>query len=307
MYLQTCVISDIALARNVLNLKQAALLYDKILVLQTQYAEYDSVSRGHSIEALLGPSAEYLESNEIVSIVDLPTGKQLSASVPSYARLEKDATIALCNILLTPPDEAEPLLRSGSNAASRALSLVREQDESERSAPILFGSEYEISRLIPGLRNGPDSQERRTSKVLSIALDALPVPDELTPWESIIEFRNDPKNKMMFYEFCLWLESAFRSDRSPRELHLELVSKIDRYKRRLKKHQVNSTFAVLKAITVIPLTVLEKAAKFEWGEIAKALFSAYEAKAELFEEEEKLAENKARYLVHASRAFPEGT
>ena len=61
----------------------------------------------------------------------------------------------------------------------------------------------------------PSSDSRvapSSGEVLQIALNALPVPDESTPWEQIIEYRSDEDSRHKFLDLRNWMSEMARSE-----------------------------------------------------------------------------------------------
>ncbi|MEH2477633.1 hypothetical protein V1282_000990 [Nitrobacteraceae bacterium AZCC 2146] len=57
-----------------------------------------------------------------------------------------------------------------------------------------------------------------TSDVIQVVLNKIPLPDENTPWEAVLDFRSDPKTKHYLNGLRLWMAELTKSNLSKIEL-----------------------------------------------------------------------------------------
>lgn len=60
------------------------------------------------------------------------------------------------------------------------------------------------------------------NEVIRIVLNALPVPDEQTSWEQIIEYRDDPDSQSKFLDLRNWMTEIARNELTPNEAEEKL-------------------------------------------------------------------------------------
>lgn len=93
------------------------------------------------------------------------------------------------------------------------------------------------------------------------ALNNLPVPGESTPWECILEFRQDVNETGKLRNLKLWLEHSF--DAKSEQHATDIISqKIEDYIYAIKKHGVETTIGSLSSVVQFKSSVMTSAAAF---------------------------------------------
>jgi hypothetical protein len=64
----------------------------------------------------------------------------------------------------------------------------------------------------------PELAAKGKSDAIKIVLRSLPLPDEKTPWEQILEYRNDPDSRQKFFALRNWMSDVARSNLTPIEI-----------------------------------------------------------------------------------------
>jgi hypothetical protein len=158
-----------------------------------------------------------------------------------------------------------------------------------------------LSGLIPAI------QERNSSKdnVIQIVLNALPVPDDSTPWEQILEYRNDGDSYHKFLDLRNWMGEVARSELSPVEVEQKLDHLISQYQRHMNLHKMKTKPGVLQTIIVTPADFVENLIKFNWGKIARNLFTLKQRRIALLEGELNAPGSEVAYIIKSRDAFPQ--
>lgn len=143
--------------------------------------------------------------------------------------------------------------------------------------------------------------EAQTKKdnVVGIVLNALPVPDEVTPWEQILEYRSDPDSIVKFLALKNWMNDVARQELSPNEIEEKLEWLIHSYKKHLELHRLKSNSGTLETIIVAGAEFIESLIKFKWSAIAKGLFAFKRRRIALLEGELTLPGNEVAYIIDA--------
>lgn len=157
-----------------------------------------------------------------------------------------------------------------------------------------------LSTAIPSVRS---EAAPRNSEVLQIALNALPVPDESTPWEQIIEYRSDEDSRHKFLDLRNWMSEMARSELTPAEAEQKLEHLISQYQRHMKLHRMKTNTGTLETIVTTSADVLGDLASFKWGKAAETLFSLSRRKVALLEAELTAPGNEVAYIVKARETF----
>lgn len=157
-----------------------------------------------------------------------------------------------------------------------------------------------LSTNIPSMGSGAVA---RRDEVLQIALNALPVPDESTPWEQIIEYRSDKDSRHQFLDLRDWMSEMARSELTPAEAEQKLEYLISQYERHLKLHRMKTNTGTLETVVTTSAEILGDLASFKWGKVAETVFSLKRRKVALLEAELTAPGNEIAYIVKARQTF----
>jgi hypothetical protein len=157
-----------------------------------------------------------------------------------------------------------------------------------------------LSAGIPSAGQGAAS---RSGEVLQIALNALPVPDESTPWEQIIEYRSDEDSRHKFLDLRNWMGEVARSELTPAEAEQKLEHLISQYQRHMKLHRMKTNTGTLETVVTTSLEVISDLLTIKWGKAAEALFSLKKRRVALLEGELTAPGNEVAYIVKAKETF----
>lgn len=145
--------------------------------------------------------------------------------------------------------------------------------------------------------------ESPQSEVLSIVIHVLPIPDEQTPWEQIVEFRNDVESQHRFLDLRNWMNEISRAEVSALEIEQKLEYLLSQYERHMALHKMKINRGVFETLVVSTGEILENIMKFKWGTLAKSLFSISRTRIATLEAELKAPGNEVAYIVKANESF----
>lgn len=135
--------------------------------------------------------------------------------------------------------------------------------------------------------------------VMRVIINSLPVPDELTSWEQILEFRNDPETMGKFLALRNWVNEVARAKLSPVEVEEKLEWLIYDYQRHLELNKLKNNVGTLEIVVVTGAEIIENLLKVNWGKAAKALFSLKQRRIALLEGEINSPGNEIAYILKA--------
>lgn len=139
--------------------------------------------------------------------------------------------------------------------------------------------------------------------VLSMIMNFMPEPSAETPWDAIIEYRQDEDAKKQFIALKHWINSALKSSKSNKELEDELEYLINEYKDHMKLHHMKIEIGTMETVVVASAELLENLVKFKFGKAAKALFAVHKQKVELLEAERQAPGRQLAYIINTSEKF----
>lgn len=86
--------------------------------------------------------------------------------------------------------------------------------------------------------------------VLKIALAALPVPDDQTPWEQLIEYRNDQASLDQFLDLRHWMSEIARGQLTQAEFEEKFDYLLSRYRGHLELEKMKSNTTTFETFVV---------------------------------------------------------
>jgi hypothetical protein len=153
--------------------------------------------------------------------------------------------------------------------------------------------------VYPLFYNGYPELAQQTSgvgDVIDITINHLPTPDDSTPWEQIIDFRNDPDTEIKFRRFQVWMNEVARAKLTPKEIEDKLEWMLDEYRQHMELHKMKTNTSTLE-------TILVALGDRKFGDIAKGLFSVRHRKIALLEAEAKAPGREIAFISKAPETF----
>ena len=150
---------------------------------------------------------------------------------------------------------------------------------------------------IPLLEESPKHQ------VIQIVLNGLPVPDERTSWEQILEFRSDPDSKSKFLDLRHWMSEMARAALTHAELEEKLEYLMSQYQRHTQLHKMKTNAGVLETTVVTTGEIVENLVKIKWGKLAKMFFSLKQRRLALLEGELTSPGSEIAYMIKTRETF----
>ncbi len=149
----------------------------------------------------------------------------------------------------------------------------------------------------------PDAMQ--VGSVVNLVVPRLPKPNDSTPWERIIEFRNDPDAKAPLLSLRRWIRKSVQTIDSLKEIAEELEYLIEEYRSFLRLHEIKSRAGLLEVIVTSGGEIAENLVKLRFGELAKLPFKMRQQELKLLEAERNAPGHEISYIVKANRAVSE--
>ncbi len=146
-------------------------------------------------------------------------------------------------------------------------------------------------------------QKANNCSVVQIVINSLPTPNDQTPWEQILEFRQDPETSGKFLALKQWMREVAKSELTPIEIEEKLDWLIYDYRRHMNLHKMKVDKGAFETVIVTAAELIEDLAKFKWGKAAKSLFSIKERRIALLEGEINAPGSEVAYIVKTREQF----
>jgi len=298
LFRQAAVITDTAFARSIVDAKQAALLFDQLIIIKTSAFRIDRAFKLGSPEAILGHELDWLQNNSIVRFEkeNALRGEAFFQSSPALVQLHKEIQVGYFNVALLPQAKADMYFRRLANATARAAAVFLDQCSDVRHVPLVFHSDGSIDHL--SAKTTP-----QMTSAMSAVFNFVPIPESDTPWENILDLRNDPNTRSAFMDLREWLRSAIDENTTVADLKEQLEHRLDSYEQSLKRHKTRYNYLRLEATALGVFSLPENLLKLRLADIGKGLLSLRKLEIDRLEDEAKLDGCEARYLVHLGEQF----
>jgi hypothetical protein len=210
--------------------------------------------------------------------------------------------------LLASPEEFQAALDQTLGPSATVGQLVNAvchalEDHVRRiSVQLRNAADLDAFPTLTGLVESPDKGADK-SDVIEIVINHLPLPNDLVPWEALLEYRADPDSMTKFLALRNWMSDIGRANLTPSEIEEKLEYLIDRFEQHMRLHKLKANPSAFETVIVGSAEFLEHLAKFRWGDAAKKLFSLKHKRLMLLEGELTAPGNEIAYIVKARETF----
>jgi hypothetical protein len=285
------------------SLKREVLLFNQIAIPELDSRVPRAISSLSHLDGFVGNFDELFWLRDIGIIRDLPallpdgdTARLLLAAI--------EAEMGPPDVMVTPDEQLQNefffsrLEESGRRpevrraVLSRMYSVYLFRDEGVNAFPILT-TRRQIGNVFPS----------GTAPVLEVVLKSMPIPDDKTSWQDIIEFRNDPESMKRLRRLRVWVRKFAKDTHvtSLPEMKEEIEVLLDDYEEHMKIHGMKVNKSATETLLTVAGKVAEDIFKLKWGELAKLPFILKERKVSLLEAELK-APNRELAFISMTRS-----
>lgn len=142
------------------------------------------------------------------------------------------------------------------------------------------------------------------SEVIRFAVQSIPEPDlETTPWEKILDFRNNSDTQKLLLYFRHWLNEIKKKPITYHELSEELNYYCAKYEEHIKVQKLKVNYGTLETLLMISAEMLEGLVRLKPSQTVKALFTFKRQQLELREAEIKAPGRDLAYLIKVKDRF----
>ncbi len=200
-FLRDIIVPSFALRNGSISLKAASIFYDRILVIDGSMFEVE-------VPNVFGSDFDTLQEKGIIEV--LPNKLQW---LPEMKDLIEATKSVMARAIFTPTAESrrEDLLALGANGIARlAATHVSRKNQGGNASPTPSAIPAEIcwSRIRRPSCGNNSTMWIESKRATEVVFQNLPVPDELTPWEDILAFRQEHEIGEYALSLYRWLRDA---------------------------------------------------------------------------------------------------
>lgn len=174
----------------------------------------------------------------------------------------------------------------------RFMAIVMEKTKGVTTVTTFPYTEY--ARKVPNSRK---------ADVAQIVINRLPLPNNETSWEQIIDYRNDPENQNNLLGLRHWIRKISKEELSKAEIEDEIEWRINEFQNHMKLHKMKANTETLEAVVKAPLEIIENLIKLKFSKIPEPFFALKKRQINLLEAELNAPSKEISYIIKTREAF----
>jgi len=174
----------------------------------------------------------------------------------------------------------------------RLMSLVMEATKGVTAVTTLPYTQY--------TRELPNSNK---SDVIQIVIRKLPLPNNETPWEQIIDYRNDSNTQDHLLSLRSWISRISHQNLPLTEIEEELESLTNDFQKHMSFHKMKANTEILEVMVKVPFEIIENLIKLKLSKIPEPLFALKKRQINLMEAELNAPGREMAYIIKTRDNF----
>lgn len=143
----------------------------------------------------------------------------------------------------------------------------------------------------------------RKSNVMQIVIRNLPLPDSVTSWEKVIDYRNDPDSKKNLLALRKWIRKISAEDLALSEVEEEFEWLLNEFQEHMNYHKMKANTETLEVLVKAPLEIIEDLVKLKLSKIPEPFFALKKKQLMLMEAEISAPGKELAYIIKSREAF----
>jgi len=139
--------------------------------------------------------------------------------------------------------------------------------------------------------------------ILNIVLNSISLPNDNTPLEDIVSFRNDEDARHKLLSLRLWMYDMKNEEYTTQYISEKLEYLIHEYEQHMKIQKLKFSSGTLESIIVSTATLVEDIVKLKFEKTAKKLFSIKHRKIHLLEADMNAPGREVAYISNINNKF----
>lgn len=188
---------------------------------------------------------------------------------------------------------------------SRLKSLQEQQFTLIRLMAIVM----EASKGVTAVTTAPyteytrELQNSSKSDVAQVVIKKLPLPSNETPWEQLIDYRNDAKTQRLLLSLRRWINKISTQNLSSLEIEDEIEFLINEFQEHMKLHKMKANTETMEVITNSVSDVLGNLLTLKFSKFLEPLFAIKKQQLSLLEAELNAPGKELAYIIKSRETF----
>lgn len=174
----------------------------------------------------------------------------------------------------------------------RLMSVVMETTKKAAVVTTLPYTEYS--------RELPNSSK---SDVVQVVINSLPLPNNETPWEQIIDYRKDSETQKLLSSLRRWISNTSRQNLPPLEIEEEIESLINDFQEHMKLHKMKANTETVEVLVKFLPETIENLIKLRFSKLPEPLFVFKKRQINLMEAELNAPGKEMAYIIKTRDTF----
>lgn len=146
-------------------------------------------------------------------------------------------------------------------------------------------------------------QQKSPCSVAHFILGQLPVPDENTPWEQVLDFRADTEVKRQYYALINWINQVGQKEMPLSHIVDEYNHLYSQYLNQYSLHKMNSRLTTMELIVTTGIDFISSIAQQGYVSALKDLLTIRKKQVALLKEEKDIEGRELAYIFSAVQQF----
>jgi hypothetical protein len=143
----------------------------------------------------------------------------------------------------------------------------------------------------------------KKAEIISMVFNKIPIANDTTPWEAIIDWRNDPEARAKFARLRVWVNSASRGELSTAELSDSMEALLADYSAYMSDQHAKIGRGYWELTCTAVVKFLEELPRIKLSPALDVAFHASRSHAQLIEAERKAPGREVAYLLATHDRF----
>jgi hypothetical protein len=182
--------------------------------------------------------------------------------------------------------------------------IFKMEDIRVRIAAAVLGNKNPDQEFVPIVNSFASyQQEKPPCSVAHFILGQLPVPDENTPWEQVLDFRADAEVKRQYYALISWINQVGQKEMPLSHIVDEYNHLYSQYLNQYSLHKMKSHLTTMELIVTAGIDFISSITQQGYVSALKDLLTIRKKQVALLKEEKDIEGRELAYIFSAVQQF----
>lgn len=296
-------------------LKQQALLFDQIGIYKLDNF-YKTLEESTAFFKKLAPDVpnkaesiitelKWLQQTDIIFELTMQQEFEIQ-NMGRFVQISNGQKFENAKNLLRKIIEIQTLDLKNVKSEAHKIDLIKEQ---QFTILRLMSVIMEATKGVTAVTTFPDIEYSRElpssnkSDVAQIVISKLPLPSNETPWEQIIDYRNDSGNQKNLQSLRRWINKISHENLPSIEIEEEIEWLVNEFQEHMKFHKIKANTETLEVIVNSSADVIRNLLTLKFSKVLNPLFVIKKRQLSLLEAEINAPGKEMAYIIKSRETF----